>query len=199
MRRCLHSSSLIFWGLYLSAQVFYPTSSSAQSTRFVREEISISVLGESCIVTGEYHFRNESGDTVANQILYPFPHLAGLPEPTTIEAEDLSTHSHVGVSKIAHAALFWISLPPHSERPFRIRYVQPTPSRLMSYILTSTRSWGRPLERATFRLLLPHRYTLTSLSIPADSSWESEEGRTYLLQKACFMPTVNLTFRWKER
>ena len=88
-----HRSPLFRWAFFLSAQLFFPVFSATQSIHFLCEDIQISVLGESCIVSGEYRFRNESGDTSALQVVYPFPHRTELPEPTTIEAEDIPTHS----------------------------------------------------------------------------------------------------------
>jgi hypothetical protein len=178
-----------------------PGAAFAQSPliHFFQEEIDVQILGDSCILAGTYHFRNGTGDAVAKELLYPFPRRKDLAPPTTIEARDLATGARVPIQRVPRGALFTVLLPPRGEVAYRIRFVQPTPAHRMEYLLTSTRQWGKPLERAAYSIVIPRDYRLTSLSFPADTSWDSVDSRTYFFRRVNFMPTTNLILTWQPR
>jgi hypothetical protein len=180
---------------------FTPGGASAQNQliQFIREEIDVQVLGDSCLVTGTYHFRNVTGEQVAQELLYPFPGKNELPPPARMEATNLTTGERVMLRRVAQGDVFTVVLPPRGESAYRVRYVQTTPSDRMIYMLTTTRHWNRPLERAAYSIVVPRQYTLTSLSIPADTTFTSPSGRTYQSKKVNFMPTQDLVLQWTKR
>ena len=178
-----------------------PAEGIMQSSRgpigFFQEEISIQVRGDSCILTGTYHFRNQTARTAATELLYPFPRR--LPPPRRIEVIDLSTGSRLQTQQTGEGALFMLSLPPWGETAYRVLYVQPTPSNTMEYLLSTGRSWGRPLERATFLIALPDSLKLMSISIPPDTLWKEAGVTFYVCRKRHFFPDRELTVRWQRR
>lgn len=166
---------------------------------FLREEIDVQVLGDSCIVTGTYHFRNVTGERVAQELFYPFPGRNDLPPPARVEATNLTTGERVALTRVAQGDVFTVVLPPRGEFAYQVRYVQATPLAHMIYLLTSTRHWNRPLERAEYSIVVPSQYTLTSLSIPADTTFSSPAGHTYRATKVNFMPIQDLVLHWRKR
>jgi hypothetical protein len=185
--------AMVFW-LALGA-----AHAQGQLMHFVGEEIDIQVLGDSCIVSGTYHFRNATGEQIAQELLYPFPGTGDLALPARIEATNLTTGERVTVARVVRGYVFSVILPPRGEIAYRVRYVQTTPSERMIYMLTSTRHWNRPLERAAYSIMVPEQYSLTSLSIPADTTFTSLTGTTYRSRKVNFMPVQDLVLHWKKR
>jgi hypothetical protein len=173
--------------------------SHSQLVQFFQEEIQIQVLGGSCILTGVYHFRNITAEPVAQELLYPFPARKDLPSPTEVEARDLTTGVRLPVKRVQRGATFTLVLPPRGEVVCSVSYVQPTPAGRMEYPLISTQHWGRPLEHATYAVIVPNGYVIHALSIPADTTWKSSSTLTYMSRKVNFMPTRDLTFRWEKR
>ncbi len=180
--------------LFLSILIASP--SPAQLIRFYQEEVRIRIHGDSCTVTGTYHFRNLTGSRIAQNLLYPFPVRAELPEPTAVTVLRLPGRTPVPWWKAPHAIVFTVPLEGHKSATYEVQYVQKTPAGMMTYILTSTRLWGRTFEEATYSIEVPKGLTIESTSLPRDTSWSTDGVTVFRTKRRSFMPDRDLVIRW---
>ena len=166
---------------------------------FVKEFIRVRVHGESCTLEGEYVFMNPTSHPANLSLFYPFPLSGGLPFPDSISVSRGRTNEAVPFGKVENGITFTVSIPAQKTDRYRVRYVQPTPSRRMEYILTTTRNWERPLERADFVIIIPDSFTLTHLSTPRREVVRRRHETLYRFREANFMPLENLVVEWKRR
>ncbi len=172
---------------------------SAQSTQFVSEKITVSVLGGFCTLDGVYSFKNQGPAAARWPIYYPLTNTGALPFPDSISVLDASTGKHLAFEKSGDGVLFPLDIPPEHTRRIRIRYSQRTPAAEFEYILTTTRAWGRPLERAEFKIVIPDSLRLTSCSPSFVAMEKTGRGTVYHITRTNFMPASNLHIQWKRR
>ena len=167
--------------------------------QFVREEISICVHGDYCTLDGTYEFRNTQNDVALWPIFYPLLNNATIPLADSILIRDAGTEEPLPFESGVNGVSFALTMPPRASRAIRISYRQLTPKRKMEYILTSTKQWGKPLESATFRIVVPDSLRLVYISIPTNSHTKRGHETEYLIRKKAFMPRSNLIIKWERR
>ncbi len=182
--------------LVLVLSVLSVSLSPSQLIRFYQEEVRIRIYGDSCIVTGTYHFRNLTGTRIAQNLLYPFPVSTELPEPTTVTIVRHPARISVPWWKAPHGVVFTVPLEGHKSAIYEVQYVQKTPAGMMTYILTSTKSWGRTFDEATYSIEIPRGFAIESISIPPDTSWTTERVTVFRTKRRSFMPDRDLVIRW---
>ena len=128
--------------------------------RFVAERVRIVVLDDSLEVSGHYTFVAAPPGARAIPMLYPYPSDSLLGGATTIELA--LREQGGGWSPIAFAekprlpGARWL-IPPVASDTFevRTRYRQQRRADCLRYITTTPRTWGAPLTRARFEIVLP--------------------------------------------
>lgn len=173
--------------------------SAAQSIQFAREEIAVNVGGSSCWLDADYYFANHGSMAAGWSIYYPLINTDTLPFPDSIMVADASTGGALAFEKSANGVLFFLNIPPEGTRKIRVRYHQQTPAERFEYILTTTKAWGRPLERADFHIMVPDSLQLTSCSPAFDVKDKIEHATVYAISRYDFMPASNLVVQWKRR
>lgn len=171
----------------------------AQSPQFVDEMIEVRVYGEYCTVVGTYSFKNHGTSDASWTVFYPLLNNADLPFPDSLFVMNIETKDTVTVTAARNGISYSISVPASKTRKYKVYYRQRTPARRMEYILTSTRQWGRPLERATFSIIIPDSFLLASISIPFNDVENRWNERVYHIRKNNFLPRNNLVIRWKRK
>ncbi len=180
----------------LSAGVSVQESPSPVS--FDRERIVFHVRADSCIVDASYWFVNTSDKNVRQNLLYPFPIRPDLPYPAIEQVVDVSKRAQIPFSRLESALLFQISIPPRAETEINVAFRQPTPSREMEYILTSTQAWKRPLRSAEFVIITPRFRTLSRCTYDPTETAHGPEADTVIIRRTEFFPTKNLLFSWRR-
>lgn len=170
----------------------------AQPLHFAAERVVITVAGDRCSVTGEYHFRNAGPAPVQATLLYPFPLSPDEPLPDSVLVEDVLGRVAIVHTAMDAAILFPVRVPPSSTRIYRVSYRQPTPGRHFEYILTTTRRWPAPVAHAVFTIVLPADLTLRSCIPPPDSVTVNFGKRVYHIERRQFVSDRNLVFRWER-
>lgn len=169
------------------------------AAQFVREEISIRVHGSYCTLDGRYEFRNTQNDAALWPIFYPLLNNAAIPLADSIHIRDAVTEDLLPFEDGVNGVSFALTMPPRASKAIRISYRQRTPEKTMEYILTTTQKWGKPLEHATFRVVVPDSLRLTHISIPYDSLMKRGHDVEYLIHKKAFMPRSNLIIKWERK
>jgi len=167
--------------------------------QFVSEEISVRVHGDYCMLDGRYEFRNTEDHAALWPIFYPLLNTSSIPLADSIWIHDAVTGERLPFERGVSGVSFALNLPPSASRAVCISYRQLTPKDRMEYILTTTKRWGRPLERAIFRVVVPDSLKLTHISIPCDSLAKRGHDVEYLIRKKAFMPSSNFIIEWERR
>jgi hypothetical protein len=173
--------------------------SSTSVAQFVREEISIRVHGSYCTLDGRYEFKNTQNDAALWPIFYPLLSTVAIPLADSIRIYDADTAEPLPFESGSNGVSFSIPMPPLGSKTIQITYRQRTPKERMEYILTTTKKWGKPLERATFRVIVPDSLRLTHISIPYDSLMKRGHDVEHLIRKKAFMPRSDLVVKWERR
>ena len=166
---------------------------------FHREQLTVSVSGESCSLDADYYFKNSAFRPAGCSIFYPLINRKGLPLPDSILVLADSKGTPIGFEKTSEGILFYLDLKSEEARKIRGRYRQRTPLHKFEYILTSTKAWGKPLEFAEFCIVVPDSFQLTSCSPSYDTNEKIEHAMVYHITRQHFMPTSNLIVQWKRR
>ncbi|MFH1008359.1 MAG: hypothetical protein V1800_12800 [Candidatus Latescibacterota bacterium] len=167
--------------------------------RFVRETLSIEVSGNHVQVAGWYHFSHAAGREITLPIYYPFP--AGRNEILPDSISVLHDGSQVFFKTNPSGTLpgFSCVLPLHAGEAdsFYVYYRQPLSTSHFRYILTSTQSWGAPLEQAVWTVNLPASFEDIRCSYIPDSISAPEGQHRYVFTKHHITPDRDLEFWWR--
>jgi hypothetical protein len=159
----------------------------AQSLQFYREDIVFNVSEYQVTIDAQYHFCNLSEKDIKTSLFYPFPgNTRELID--TLDIRDLKTDQFISYRDGKAGVFFVISVPAYSQAAYRVYFRQRLEEKHFTYILTSTESWGRSLEFANFKLLIPVTLSIDFLSYPADSTFIQNDIRYFIWKKKDFMP-----------
>lgn len=123
---------------------------------FVGEHVALDIREDAFIVTGEYEFRVHKS-VPALAFRYPFPSDDSLGAPELLEASigTLSGWRPLDVVQ-GDGCWRWIAEPEADDQCIiRIVYRQTMHASHAQYVLTSTRSWHRPIDRACLEVRVP--------------------------------------------
>jgi len=171
----------------------------AQTVEFAGESINVRIHDSTCELEGVYTFRNSGPSPADRAIFYPLLRTGDLPYPDSVAVMDDVTGDRMHFEPAREGILFHLEVRPERPRRIRIWYRQQTPARRFEYILTTTRSWGKPLDRAEFHIQIPESLRLLSCSPPCDTREQVDRVTVYHVLKRNFMPVSNLAITWKRR
>lgn len=190
------SSILLYSSLLLCALVlpflagFYPI------VRFTEEQIDIDVYPDHVWVKGIYVYRNPFPFQVIQGFSIPLPIDSNHPSPVMLSVEQLSPiKKQIPLRFLCGKHRFNLTFSPKDEITLIVRYRQHSPHKNASYILTSTKSWKRPLEFGLYRLI-PEGVKIISSSYPLESKKSSISGILFF-QHDTFMPRTDWHFSWE--
>lgn len=166
-------------------------SASRPPVHFAREEVSVNVHPGSIEVLGNYHFTCSSTTPGTAQVLYPFPldQFQGYPDSIALPGFEFE-RGDSGVS-------FRMKFQPQSEDSFLAYYRQPLRGTQARYIVTTTRKWGRAIDRAQFRVTVPASFQDVKLSYKPDSVEKTDSTVTYRFSRTNFYPDQDIIVTWR--
>lgn len=122
--------------------------------RFTEEEIRITVHPASIAVDAFYHYRNPFPFPVRQGYGLPFPEDGDHSPPAGIELLQRAPEERpIPVLYFLGKHRFAMDFPGGGNVVLHLHYEQATHRGRGTYILTSTQPWGRPLEKAAYRLI----------------------------------------------
>lgn len=159
-----------------------------KSISFPSEFIDFKIDNNYFSINGIYSFRNNTDQYVNKKILFPFAVKTCLID--SIRIINLQNLKSLAFNKEIEGITFNIQIPPDTTIEINIFYRQQL-SKTNSYILTTTKSWGAPLEKAVYSLVTNKNLKILSLSLEPDSSRNDSLHTTYFWHKQNFTPQTN--------
>ncbi|HPC36803.1 MAG TPA: hypothetical protein P5268_05135 [Candidatus Marinimicrobia bacterium] len=167
----------------------------AQIADFSGERLTFTIHPKFVEMSGKYYFSNRTGQVVNLPIVYPFciNSQQAFPDSIAVGLEDSNSLPF----EIRNESLYFsVPLKNKELTAILIYFRQPVTRPQFEYILTSTRSWQKPLEFADFTIQVPFAYRLTNLSFPYEKIDTVGNFQVYHLYFENFYPDKNLIFSW---
>jgi hypothetical protein len=155
---------------------------------FLAEYIDFKIEGEYFSINGLYVFLNRTDKSANTGILFPFTMPAALID--SIGIMNLNTSRQIVYKKREKDIVFNLLMNPFDTVTVHLCYRQPL-ARINTYILTSTQTWGTPLEKAVYTMTTDKKRMIRSFSFPPDSFITDAIYKTYYWSKTDFDPTAD--------
>ncbi len=155
---------------------------------FYQERITIEIDSASALVQGEYFFANNTDDRKIIKLFYPFPVDSIHYFPDIIMLDYPYERDTNGIH-------FSIRVKPGRENSFKIGYRQKLNKRYFRYITTTTKKWGKPINRAEFVILAKKDLNL-QINYKITDSQLKEDMMCYIILKKQFYPAKDLIIKW---
>ncbi len=167
--------------------------------RFTDEKIEMDVTSESCAIDGWYKFRNKSPFPRRTRFFYPFP-INGADYPDFMEASVLhdSAETPLKFKKLSDGISFHLKVPGNGETQFIIRYKQNLHGKRAKYIVTTTKSWRRPLDHAVFQVCHPAELENARYTYPGKKIKSDDNAVCRLIEWRHHMPDKDIEVRWRN-
>lgn len=168
----------------------------ATSCNFAAEEVSITLSPGKARVRGVYTFRNDGGKDASLKITYPFA--AG---DTLGPAENVAVSDEAGCgipfTRVEDEVSFDVAVPAGGTADVVVAFEQPCSADSFTYILTTTRKWGRPLESARFVVEAPPSFGPVASTYPLELVADDGAFARYGFARENFYPEEELTLSWQ--
>ena len=180
-----------YWGLLIF--LFFSSSVRAQLD-FFHEELEFGIDSVSFSVKGNYFFRNQSGREIKPVIYFPVGKTEGKNPIDKILVFDQKDPGHpYRVHVVDSVADFELAIPAFGQKQIVLYYRQQHDGKQVRYILTSTRHWKKPLEFASYKLVIQKNIKIRKFSMKPDKVSDFGNTRIYSWEKKNFMPTGEFT------
>ena len=174
---------IAFLIILIFGTIFY--SKAQNNVLFFEEYIDFSLDSNYFCVNGIYSFQNKNNQDITQPILFPFADEST--EIDSIRIINLHSGRNIDFNLKDHFICFTIYLPVNDTVDVNIFYRQKTSAK-NKYIISSTQSWGKPLEKATYTLTADKNIRIKSFSYLPDSIKEFADKTLYTWEKYNFMP-----------
>jgi hypothetical protein len=166
---------------------------SSQNVDFYKENITMKIDEGKFYVSGTYFYRSVSNES--QPLYYPFPDDERYGPVDSIYIFNISLNKLVEPQdRNAKGFLFDVDFNDEGEAEILIFYRQLIPGERAEYIIETTQLWDKPLDVATYQLIIPGDITVYRFSIPPDDSIHTEDEKLYTWERYRFMPDRNLVF-----
>lgn len=184
----------------LFALILLLANSMTAELRFYREDLHFTLTESRFVIDGNYFFRNKT-DKDLNQILYyPFPQDSLYGVVDTIFCENISRSDSAKVlGWNQKGASLQIAVPTQDTTVIYIHYEQLLKSGKAEYILSTTSTWGKGFEQASYDLIFPKYITIKSISYHPDELIETETDYKLIWQKENFLPIENFIVEFEKK
>jgi len=168
-----------------------------KNIQFSSEDVSIYINSNNVQVEGKYYFRNTDTSDREIELKFPFFVDEGVGSPTEISVYVDGELIHY-FKKAGDEVKFKVLLPARSEKEVTVTFNQPCLNGNYTYILTTVKRWGRPLESARFSIYTDGVITDVVSSYPLSQQIDDEGTRYYVMTQENFMPDKDLIIKWNS-
>jgi hypothetical protein len=168
---------------------------------FFKEEVTLTVNDSASVVSGIYYFRNNQDYTGVFPVAFPF-HIDSLslyPDSMSAYFVNDTDTLPIGIRSDKSRKMAVLNIPLISKQVtcWHFDYSQKISSSRAVYIITSTASWGKPLEDAIYRFIVPAKFKNITVWPDADTIIIHENYLEYLSHKTNFMPRRDMEIKWE--
>lgn len=179
--------------LIFIAIIFPFVSGVIPTVNFTSERIDVHVYLDEIFVDGYYFYKNQFPFPVVQGFSIPFPVDKEHPEPFDVNVERLTPKKEpLSLRHIFGKTGFDVYFSAKEEATIRVSYRQKAGGANGTYILTTTRPWGKPLENGVY-MLYPHGTVIVSSNYPFNIP-----GNAPGFRKTGFMPEKDWQFTWRR-
>ncbi len=157
------------------------------AVNFFEEYIDFSIDQQHFSVNGMYSFCNNTEKPQMQPILFPFSE--DVSKIDSIRIDNLSSSNKIPYRCLNKSLAFEFIIQPYDTVEIHIYYRQPI-STVNRYIITSTKAWGKSLEKAYYTLTANKEIErgIIDFSYAPDSISNDNGIKTYYWKKYDFMP-----------
>jgi hypothetical protein len=168
----------------------------AQDVSFFKENITMKIENGYFYVNGTYYLR-PGGDT-SIVLAYPFPPDSVYGKVDSVFIMDMESGQVIEpLDRRENSLVFRAGFGISDEVAILISYRQEIRANKAEYILKSTAAWRKPLEEATYQLIVPDSLRIVSFAYPPDDSIDTGQEKVYFWTKRNFMPLINMIFEFE--
>lgn len=171
--------------LFLISFLFSIYSIYGQGITFKEEYIDFSIVDSRFKINGIYMLVNESDQDLSQYLLYPFPD-----DSTTIDSIFVYDYlmGNIYFERNKNSIGFEVNVPSGETLLLNIGYQQLIHANHIKYILTTTKFWNKPLNKAVYSLTTNKDIVVDFFSYEPDTLIENGDQYLYKWEKYNFMP-----------
>lgn len=188
------------------AQYADPRSSQVE---FFKEDVTMTVTDSTSAVSGVYYFRNNTEKDRPFTVMFPFYVDDAISFPHEIRAYTIDEGDTLAIGTEVLDSLnsvrMSIPMKPKEVTVWYLDYTQRIESDYATYILTTTHAWGKPLQEADFRFIIPTNFSILEIWPKAQGvrrvkgASEGEPAHLELTShQTDFMPLQNMKITWDK-
>jgi hypothetical protein len=159
--------------------------------KFSDEFIDFEVNSRYFVVNGLYYFVNSTNEKIKKKILFPFS--VSMDSIRNIRIFNITYSRRVPYKLRSKNISFSMVLKPLDTVCLNISYKQVVQKK-NTYILQTTQTWGKPLQKANYTLTVKDSLFVNQFSYKPDSI----SGNQYFWKKRKFFPKKDFTFQIKS-
>ena len=152
---------------------------------FFEEHIDFQLDSKYFTINGIYSFYNNSNSLVNQQIIFPFADKTT--EIDSIRVLNLNTPKSTRFIRLENSISFDLNIAAKDTVDINIFYRQRIAVE-NKYIITSTQTWGKPLDKAVYTLTADKNLRIKSFSYPYNSVRQVKDKKLYTWEMREFMP-----------
>ena len=168
----------------------------ATSCTFAAEEVTITLTPGKARVRGTYTFYNGGGEDASLTVAYPFAAGEALGPAENVAVCD-GAGRDVPFARADGKVSFDVAVPAGGRADVVVAFEQPCSAHSFTYILTTTRAWGRPLESARFVVEAPPSFGPVASTYPLEPLADDGAIIKYGFTRENFYPEEELTLSWQ--
>lgn len=168
----------------------------AQHLSFYREALNFSLDTEKFTVSGMYFLRNYADSDRETRLFYPYIYETDFIDTLSIYNCNSGVFEEAQKGKKGH----WlpVKVPASDSVVLHIKYSHSLPKDSVTYILLSTKAWGKPFEQADYVLRVDKGIEVQKLFLPPDTVYVDSNYHYYQWQRKNFMPASDFTVYYKK-
>ncbi len=161
---------------------------------FVEEYLDFEIKNHNFYVNGIYVVQNVSEQTITEKIIYPFPVELNLID--SIKIVD-SKKGNLTYRELKRGIIFNVTILPNEVAFLNIGYQQKVLTDSVIYILTTTESWGAPLQKVMYSFTVDNTLTVNNFSYLPDTTIVKSQKVIYKWRKTNFLPKSDFVVYFK--
>ena len=170
---------------------------------FFKEEITLSIDDSTASVSGIYYFRNNTEKDKPFSVVFPLYVDAVSHYPHEIRAYTVNDGDTLIIepTRLEDGNVIRLRIPmrPKEVTIWHLDYAQRIEGSHARYILTSTRAWGKPLEEALYRFVIPADFEIIDIWPKVDKVRKVKPNLELWCEKSDFMPSRDMEIYWQRK